>query len=439
MERIVRTTAMAVAVMSAVIMGISPTSAQQEKSAGKKAQPTAASTGPDAEAVLDRARRALDEGKMDVAQQLAGTVLMSEKKDVRSTARALGIRGESYLRQGRPAEAMADLDSALWLKGGLSGRDRELATTARSKAMQQGGLAKDAPVLTTPQPAPLPPPAPARSVQAPSAPVLQAPPPPQAPVAWNSAVTAAAPSPPPPQVMAAPAPPPPPPAARQEISPPPPVLANPVRSARSEPETKPPAQTPELASRREATSSGGGGLGGFFSNLFGGGSGNSGSKETSTDNVTTGALSPPRARPPETSSFTAQRVESEARQVRMNSPPVKSPSPAPPAARPAAPVQSAAMVVPTSPRPASPPMEGAYRLQLSAMKTKEEAEAMAKQVRSQQAGLVGAYNFEVVEDVYGNMGRFYRVRIGPFTEPTQALSVCASLREQRMDCMVLDR
>lgn len=81
----------------------------------------------------------------------------------------------------------------------------------------------------------------------------------------------------------------------------------------------------------------------------------------------------------------------------------------------------------------------AYRLQLAAVRTKEEAEELANRVREEEPAYLGQRTFEIVEDVYGNMGRFYRVRIGSFSEPTEALSVCATLRDKRMDCMVLDR
>lgn len=63
---------------------------------------------------------------------------------------------------------------------------------------------------------------------------------------------------------------------------------------------------------------------------------------------------------------------------------------------------------------------------------------MAEKVRTEDARLIGSREFEIIEDVYGNMGRFYRVRIGPFPEATQALSICAALRDRRLDCMVLD-
>ena len=63
---------------------------------------------------------------------------------------------------------------------------------------------------------------------------------------------------------------------------------------------------------------------------------------------------------------------------------------------------------------------------------------MAQKVRAEKARLLGSRKVEIVENVYGNMGRFYRVKIGPFAEAAQARSVCESLRTRRMDCMVVD-
>ncbi|MGE3917835.1 MAG: SPOR domain-containing protein [Hyphomicrobiaceae bacterium] len=79
-----------------------------------------------------------------------------------------------------------------------------------------------------------------------------------------------------------------------------------------------------------------------------------------------------------------------------------------------------------------------YRLQLAAVRDRAEAQEMIDQVRG-EGGPLAKRNFEIVEDVYGNMGRFYRVRIGRFAEATDALAYCAELRSRRFDCMVLDR
>ena len=56
-------------------------------------------------------------------------------------AKALLYRGIAYRQQKKPAQAIADLTSALWLKGGLGGDDRTDAMRQRASAYQEAGLA----------------------------------------------------------------------------------------------------------------------------------------------------------------------------------------------------------------------------------------------------------------------------------------------------------
>ncbi len=46
-------------------------------------------------------------------------------------ARALYMRGVAYRQQSKPAQAISDLTSALWLKGGLAAEDRADALKQR--------------------------------------------------------------------------------------------------------------------------------------------------------------------------------------------------------------------------------------------------------------------------------------------------------------------
>lgn len=62
---------------------------------------------------------------------------------------------------------------------------------------------------------------------------------------------------------------------------------------------------------------------------------------------------------------------------------------------------------------------------------------MAQSVRKEDAAVLASRKFEIVEETYGNMGRFYRVRIGEFDHPTEATAICATLRQKRVDCMML--
>ena len=55
-------------------------------------------------------------------------------------AKALYLRGVAYRQQGKPAQAISDLTSALWLKGGLADSDRADAIKQRTAAYGDAGL-----------------------------------------------------------------------------------------------------------------------------------------------------------------------------------------------------------------------------------------------------------------------------------------------------------
>lgn len=392
--------------------------ARQPSAKKPKAPATAAeggSAGVDAEATLDKARRALGEGKADAAVGLAESVLNGAKKDARNTARALAVRGEGRLKQGRQAEAMADLENALWVKGGLAGAEREAAVAARALAMQQSGLAASPPpaaVNPTPTVALAPPPI---VNTAPAAP-RRAPEP-------AAAVAKSAPQPAEPRVQqAASNPPPSPPPAARAPSPPPLVpTAAPVQA-------QPRAPVASVAPAAAPASDGG--IGGFFSNLFGGGSSESQPEAERKTRAPATTATIPASRPtqPAVSSSEPQRAE-----ARTSKP---APQPVEKQVRVAAATTAVAAA-----RPAAAPPEAAsgYRIQLAAVRSKSEAEAMAATVRKSEAATLGNRNFEIVEDVYGNMGKFFRARIGPFAGPTEAMAVCTTLRRKQLDCMVLDQ
>jgi hypothetical protein len=327
------------------------------KSAKGKAAGDDANAAPvDAEASLDQARRALAEGKAETAFGLADQVVKNAKKDPRNTARALAVRGEAHLRQGRPAEALADLESALWVKGGLAGAEREAAMTARANALQQAGLASSSAGSNTRSGA-------------------------------NQVVDAG---------------------------------DSAARRTRDGGAAK--AGADEAPSTATAPSSG---LGGFFSNIFGGGSSKAKPDEerAGRSSWTTATNAPARPVEPAISSSEPQRNEEPARK--------------PPASAAAKTARVTTAIA--APAPLAPPTAGAYRVQLAAVRSRSEAEAMAQSVRKTEATVLGTRNFEIIEETYGNMGHFYRVRIGQFDHPTEAMAVCASLRQKRIDCMMLDQ
>ena len=64
-------------------------------------------------------------------------------------AKALYYRGRAYRNAQRPADAIADLTSALWVKGALSERERKEALALRQKTYQQLGVSGPAIASTT--------------------------------------------------------------------------------------------------------------------------------------------------------------------------------------------------------------------------------------------------------------------------------------------------
>jgi cell division septation protein DedD len=80
-------------------------------------------------------------------------------------------------------------------------------------------------------------------------------------------------------------------------------------------------------------------------------------------------------------------------------------------------------------------VEGHYLVQLAAMRTEEEALALAARARREHASLLGSRSQSVDRAVFGNMGAFYRVRFGPFASVQETQSVCAKLQDSGIDCL----
>lgn len=83
---------------------------------------------------------ALTAGRFDQAVANLTTGLGAGSLPSAQTARALYYRGLAYRRQSKPAPAIADFHSALWIKGGLSEQQRADALAQRSAAYRDAGL-----------------------------------------------------------------------------------------------------------------------------------------------------------------------------------------------------------------------------------------------------------------------------------------------------------
>lgn len=381
----------------------------------------------DAVASLDKARRALKDGKADVALSLAGAVLNATGKDARSTARALAVRGEAHLLQNRPADALADLDSALWVKGGLMGAERDAASKARSQALVLAGAPPgSAPVRQTAAA-----PVPVERIAVPSAAV------PVTPVRQPIGQRTESPRPATRAAIAEPSP-----ATRsstwQVTATPHDASSTRLNAAAVPSERRPPAPprtTAVVATEASSTPQASTGLGGFFANLFGGASSPTPETTSSIPQPPAAALSssPPQRTPPPVTGD-RQRGSVPATVAAVQAPPR--------AAVPPAPAPRAALPEPRETSTAARPQsslggDGGYRLQLGAVRSKSEAQSMADRVRAEHGQVISNRSIEIDEAVYGNMGRFYRVRIGGFASPTETQSLCAAMRNSGVDCMVL--
>ena len=99
--------------------------------------------GPaDAQRAVDTAAKLIDAGKTDQAVQALSATLAGGNLPPAIMARALLLRGIAYRQQKKPAQAIADFTSALWLKGGLSESDRADGLRQRTAAYQEAGLSQ---------------------------------------------------------------------------------------------------------------------------------------------------------------------------------------------------------------------------------------------------------------------------------------------------------
>ena len=108
----------------------------QDAPAKKKRQDPA-----EAQRAIEAAAKLLETGKADPAVHALTAVLAGGNLPPAIMAKALFYRGIAYRQQKKPAQAIADLTSALWLKGGLGEVDRGDAMKQRSAAYQEAGLA----------------------------------------------------------------------------------------------------------------------------------------------------------------------------------------------------------------------------------------------------------------------------------------------------------
>ncbi len=397
---------------------------QKAKKSSAKAKDTpdgkSARSPAETDRILDSAAKSISDGNPDAAMTALDGVLAGGNLANKHMARALYLRGVAHRRKGRPAQAIADLTSAIWLKDGLNDADRNAALAARNEVSREVGVAD----TTAPE-------GPARAEGARPAVVARAEPagaPPAAPAASPRVISAPLPvsqAPAPTGLLASP-----PPSQSADLSeggfpragaparPAPAVATSPRRAASSSDLTEggfprsyaaapqqpasPQASPPAPSSAPSAAP--GGGIGEFFSGFF-------------TGNTPPGSSSQagPAKKTAEVSAWstsTDKKAVSKPDRIVTNSTPRE-------------PVAAAA--------------DGRFRLQIAAVRSRKEAETVAARVKQDYARVIGARKLEVDETVFGNMGTFYRVRLGPFAAADEPKALCDTLRSSGYDCLVVSQ
>jgi cell division protein FtsN len=86
---------------------------------------------------------------------------------------------------------------------------------------------------------------------------------------------------------------------------------------------------------------------------------------------------------------------------------------------------------------AAPITGGSIRLQVAAVRSRSEAEALAGLLVGRHAEQLGGRKPEVDESVIGSMGTFYRVRIGPYGNEREPQQLCTELKSDGFDCLIV--
>jgi len=331
----------------------------QEQGAEPKAAAKKKQDPVEAQRVIEAARKLIDAGKADQAVVSLSSTLAGGNLPPAIMAKALLFRGMAYRQQKKPAQAIADLTSALWLKGGLGEGDRKDALQQRIAAYQEAGLTETG--------------APANIAQAPS-------PRPQRTVtsgpSWGAETT-----------------------------------------------WQPGAQGQAQSASSGSSDQGSGGWN-LFANLFG------------------GSPSPPQPAPtpPPAPVVAAPRPVAPTPPPAVEQPPAIQHQAQQHAAVGSAwssntEVQPTSAHVVTGALPTRP--EGRYRIQVGIVRTQAEADALAVRMKREHADLLAGRETEIDQAVVGNMGSFYRVRLGPFASQQETNGICARLKGTGIDCLVV--
>lgn len=96
-----------------------------------------------------------------------------------------------------------------------------------------------------------------------------------------------------------------------------------------------------------------------------------------------------------------------------------------------------ATTTPTQTAVAPPAKNGAYKVQIAAVKSQEDAEREWAKLKSAHSDLLGALTLSVQRADLGAKGIYYRVQAGPLADAAAAKELCGSLQQRKIGCLVV--